>query len=112
VICDALAGRTERLVAVGGATGSSLPTRIRAGRTWQAGALLGYLQHLCRGRGDDGRHKLGLRMVEAMNGLFAHHAAGDYRATYVGYPVNYGPRTPGPYDWSVIRRILDGRRRS
>jgi nucleoside-diphosphate-sugar epimerase len=27
------------------------------------------------------------------------------------YPVNYGPRNPGPYDWAVVRRVLDGRRK-
>ncbi len=63
-----------------------------------------------RDAGADGANKLGLRMVEAMEAVFAHHAAGAYSATYVGYPLNYGPRTPGPYDWSVIRRVLDGRR--
>jgi nucleoside-diphosphate-sugar epimerase len=44
-------------------------------------------------------------MVQAMEALFEHHPD----ATYVGYPVGYGPRNPGPYDWTVIRRILDGR---
>jgi nucleoside-diphosphate-sugar epimerase len=62
-----------------------------------------------RDAGEDGRTKLGLRMVEAMEKLFDNHAAGAYSATYVSYPVNYGPRSPGPYDWSVIRRVLDGR---
>jgi nucleoside-diphosphate-sugar epimerase len=50
-------------------------------------------------------------MVQAMEALFEHHAAGAYSATYVGYPLNYGPRNPGAYDWSIVRRALDGRRR-
>ena len=111
VISDVLAGRTERLVAVGGATGIFAPDEDpRWGAHGKPVLFSDVSTTYVADAGEDGRHKLGLRMVEAMNGLFAHHAAGDYRATYVGYPVNYGPRTPGPYDWSVIRRILDGRR--
>ena len=64
-----------------------------------------------RDAGPDNRYKLGLRMVEAMRGLLDNHAAGAYSATYIAYPVNYGARTPGPYDWAVVRRLLDGRER-
>jgi nucleoside-diphosphate-sugar epimerase len=56
------------------------------------------------------QHKLRFRMVEAMNYLLEQHHAGAYSATYVGWPLNYGPRQPGPQDWVAIRRVLDGRR--
>jgi len=111
VIADVFAGRTERLVAVGGATGIFAPDEDpRWGATRKPVLFADTSTIYVDDAGPDGANKLGLRMVEAMSLLFEHHAAGDYSASYVGYPVNYGPRTPGPYDWSVIRRILDGRR--
>lgn len=38
-------------------------------------------------------------------------AAGAYRGSVVRYPAIYGPRNLVPWEWSVIRRVLDGRRR-
>ena len=112
VVSDVLAGRTGRLIAIGGATG------IYAGdddERWGGlgrPALFPETTPIYRDNpGPDGSEKIGLRMVQAMDTLFDHHARGDYAATYVMYPVNYGPRNPGPYDWAVVRRILDGRRR-
>ena len=94
VVADALAGRTGRLIAVGGATGIfAADEDPRWGAHGKPALFSDTSTNYVADAGEDGRHKLGLRMVEAMNGLFAHDAAGDYRATYVGYPVNYGPRT-------------------
>jgi nucleoside-diphosphate-sugar epimerase len=110
IVADVLAGRTERLIAVGGATGLFAPD---GDERWSASvrpALFADTSTVyVREAGPEGADKLGLRMVEAMQSVFDHHAAGSYSATYIGYPLNYGPRTPGPYDWSVIRRVLDGR---
>ncbi|MBQ0718752.1 MAG: NAD-dependent epimerase/dehydratase family protein [Gammaproteobacteria bacterium] len=36
--------------------------------------------------------------------------AGAFNASYFRYPAIYGPRQPNPMDWSVIKRVLDGRR--
>ncbi len=38
-------------------------------------------------------------------------AEGAYDATYLGYTSIYGPRQPAPFDWCVVRRLLDGRSR-
>ncbi len=38
------------------------------------------------------------------------HREGHYNATYFRYPLLYGPHAPGNSDWSMVRRILDGRR--
>ena len=107
VIAEVLRGRAERLIAVGGATGIFAPDEDpRWGATRKPALFADTSTVYVDDPGEDGAHKLGFRMVEAMHTLFEHHPG----ATYVGYPVNYGPRTPGPYDWSVIRRVLDGRR--
>lgn len=38
------------------------------------------------------------------------HREGHYNATYLRYPLVYGPNAPGNPDWSIVRRLLDGRR--
>ena len=38
------------------------------------------------------------------------HQQGHYAATILRYPWIYGPRQMMPRDWSIVRRILDGRR--
>jgi nucleoside-diphosphate-sugar epimerase len=111
IIAEVFKGRTERLVAVGGATGIYAPDGDeRWGATGKPALFADTSTVYVREPGEDGANKIGFRMVEAMNALFENHAGGAYSATYIGYPVNYGPRSPGPYDWSVIRRVLDGRR--
>ena len=110
VIADFFAGRTERLIAIGGATGIFAPEGDRRWGAMGKPALFPDTSEVfVADAGADGSNKLGLRMVEALNALLERHAAGAYSATYIGYPLGYGPRNPGPYDWSVIRRLLDGR---
>jgi nucleoside-diphosphate-sugar epimerase len=42
--------------------------------------------------------------------VFALAANGAFRATYFRYPIIYGPRNIIPWEWSVVRRIADGRK--
>jgi nucleoside-diphosphate-sugar epimerase len=53
--------------------------------------------------------KISFRMVEAEGTVMEGHQEGHYEATHFRYPRIYGPRQPIPLEWSVIRRILDGR---
>jgi nucleoside-diphosphate-sugar epimerase len=111
VIAEYFKGRTERLIAIGGATGIFAPEDDeRWGRTGRATLFSDRSETYVRDEGPNKIHKIGLRMVQAMETLFDNHALGAYTATYLAYPVNYGARTPGPYDWSIVRRVLDGRR--
>jgi nucleoside-diphosphate-sugar epimerase len=48
----------------------------------------------------------GFRMVATERAVFAAHPG----ATHFRYPNLYGPYQPVPREWSVVRRILDGRR--
>lgn len=41
--------------------------------------------------------------------VFALGEQGAFRATYLRYPTVYGPRNPHAWEWTVVRRVLDGR---
>lgn len=110
IIADFFKGRTERLIAIGGATGIFAPeSDERWGAAGRPVLFSDRSRNYVRDAGENGANKIGLRMVQAMEKLLDHHAAGAYSATYIAYPVNYGARTPGPYDWSIVRRVRDGR---
>jgi nucleoside-diphosphate-sugar epimerase len=49
----------------------------------------------------------GYRIVRTEEAVFAAHPG----AAHFRYPHLYGPYQPVPREWSVVRRILDGRRR-
>lgn len=55
-------------------------------------------------------NKISFRMVEAEWTVMEGHHEGYYQATHFRYPRIYGARQPVPLEWSIIRRILDGRR--
>jgi nucleoside-diphosphate-sugar epimerase len=107
VIAEVLQRRTERLIAIGGATARrAAPQDPRWGRVGRPYVLPEAREVLAT---DPATDKMAFRMVEALDALFAAHDAGCYSATYLAYPVNYGPRQPGPLEWSVMRRALDRR---
>jgi nucleoside-diphosphate-sugar epimerase len=110
IISEFFKGRTERLIAIGGATGIfAAEEDERWGATHRPALFSDSRDVYVRELAPDGSNKIGLRMVQAMETLLDNHVQGAYSATYLAYPVNYGARTPGPYDWSIVRRILDGR---
>jgi len=49
----------------------------------------------------------GYRIVVTERAVFAHHP----NAIHFRYPYVYGPYQLAPREWSVVRRVLDGRRR-
>jgi nucleoside-diphosphate-sugar epimerase len=91
---EILRGKTERLVTVGGATYQALESRAAAETDPKITGL-----------------KLYDKMNETEDVLMAGHKAGWYSLTHLRYPNIYGPRQLAPTDWSIIRRIRDGRRR-
>jgi nucleoside-diphosphate-sugar epimerase len=104
---EAARGRTNRLIGIGGMNPAPA-TDPRVGRLGQAINLRE--EHLVAEK-DLVNSKISARMTEARDALFAAHCEGHYDATYISFPANvYGPRAPGPREWCLIRRILDGRR--
>ena len=107
-IAEAMKGRTQRFIAIGGTPAykgwrkpalapEGLPTPVREDTTTLHDNpdldLYGYL------------------IVMTERTIMENHRAGHYQATIFRYPQIYGPWQPGPRDWSIVRRILDGRKR-
>ncbi|HUF99639.1 MAG TPA: hypothetical protein VMM60_16025, partial [Ilumatobacter sp.] len=108
-LADHFAGRTEHFIGVGSGgsiAGSDDPRWGGIGRP-----VVLFDEHRQITENDPARNKLGFRMGEALQNLMQHHEDGHYVATYIGYPILYGPRQPGAREWAIIRRALDGRRR-
>lgn len=105
-ICDVFAGRTARLIAVGGARAPL------ASSTDPAWGPLGppaspRVDEEVLARAPD--RPFSVKVAQAQRRLFRGHESEEFQATYVAYPAVYGPRQSRPQDWSVIRRVLDGR---
>lgn len=91
---DVLSGRTERLITVGGTIYNQQYSRPATEDTPR-----------------DLDHKIYKKIVETEQVLIDAHDRGVFNLTHLRYPNLYGPRQLAPREWSVIRRIRDGRRR-
>lgn len=94
ILVEVLKGVTERLITIGGA--------VYAKTEWSRPADEGAARAL--------DHKLVRRIVETEQRLLQAHEEGDYTLTHLRYPNLYGPRQLAPREWSIVRRLLDGRR--
>ncbi|MFI6348604.1 NAD-dependent epimerase/dehydratase family protein [Streptomyces sp. NPDC050560] len=93
LLLDPLADRTGRLITIGGTVYRRTELSRAADET--APRDLG--------------HKLVARVQETEEAILARHADGTFNVTHLRYPNLYGPRQLAPREWSVVRRILDGR---
>jgi nucleoside-diphosphate-sugar epimerase len=103
-VVEALRGRVGRLVAISG-----LPVF----RGWLAGPGEPGIPVPIREddpKESDPAHKHGYRVHQGEQTVMAAHEAGDFDATIVRYTMVYGPHTYIPFEWFLVRRILDGRR--
>lgn len=94
ILVDLLAGHTGRLITIGGT--------VYRRQQWSAPATELADRELS--------HKLVKRVQQTEEAILARHADGTFRLTHLRYPNLYGPRQLAPREWSVVRRILDGRR--
>jgi nucleoside-diphosphate-sugar epimerase len=97
-----LAGQTGHFLAVGGCAayrGFTDPADV-----WPVGQLSPVPETApLSGEGD---HPFGSKIVAAEQALFEQHPG----ATLFRYPYVYGPRQIAPREWSLVRRVRDGRR--
>ena len=104
LIAEVMAGRCERLIAIGG-KGGNMPD-----------SLLPFPEG--RGFPRDETHprfeqreqsRVGWAVAQTERDVFARHEAGDFQATVLRYTDLYGPRVPRQWLWPLVRRVLDGR---
>ncbi|MBV6756690.1 NAD-dependent epimerase/dehydratase family protein [Rhodococcus opacus] len=55
------------------------------------------------------RNTLVQKIVETETAILEAHRRGDFNLTHMRYPNVWGPRQLAPREWSVVRRVLDGR---
>lgn len=97
------AGRTGKLVAVGGVPtylGFAVPDLL-----WPPGLPVPVREDAPRSGLQENAKTA--KMVASEDLVFEHHPD----ATLFRYPLIYGPNQINPREWLVVRRILDGRRR-
>jgi nucleoside-diphosphate-sugar epimerase len=102
-LAEALVGRCDRFVSVGGVPvyqgffsvpGVTLPIPVTE-------------EHpVVRDDGGDPALRFSRRLADAEDAVFAHHPGG----TVLRFSTVYGPHNPRPAEWSIVRRVRDGRR--
>lgn len=110
-IADYFANRCERFIAVGGipvyrglmepATNHPFGLKVP---TVETDALMSEAS-------ESRASKFGNLIYQTEKHVLDMGKSGAFSSTYFRYPAIYGPRQPNPMDWSVIKRVLDGRTR-
>jgi nucleoside-diphosphate-sugar epimerase len=94
LLVELLVGHTDRLITIGGT--------VYRRQQWSQVADETAERELS--------HKLVQRVQQTEDAILAKHSAGMFNLTHLRYPNLYGPRQLAPREWSIVRRILDGRR--
>ncbi len=106
IIAELMKGKTARFIGAGG-------SRVYAQRSDPRWGPLGQPVQLPEDspRCDDpAGPKFNYLMWVTEEAVMQAHHEGHYNATYFRYPLLYGPHAPGNSDWSIVRRVLDGRK--
>lgn len=120
-VVDVLAHRTERLVAVSGlpyyrrsrkAIGFRADAEAIHQRSWLPPGQMGVPLPLreCDPRVEDPADRYGHLVVRSEDAVMEAHARGAFAASIVRYTMVYGPHSYIPFEWFLVRRVLDGRR--
>ncbi len=100
--CRVMKGRTGRFFSVGG--GPAYRGYMNAGALWPRGMRVPVAEDdpKTRSEAEDGK---GYRVLRSENVVFDTHPD----ATHFRYPYIYGKYQIVPREWSIVRRIIDGR---
>jgi nucleoside-diphosphate-sugar epimerase len=93
LLVDILADRTDRMITIGGT--------VYERQKWSRPATEAASRDLS--------HKLVARVQETEEAVMARHSE-KLNLTHLRYPNLYGPRQLAPREWSIVRRLRDGRR--
>jgi nucleoside-diphosphate-sugar epimerase len=108
VIADTFSGRCGQLVVVGGCL---VYRGFLAGPTPRpSGVPLNANEDAPKADEDTVAPTFSALVLEAERAVLAQRDLGAYKASILRYPRIYGPRNVVPWEWSVVKRILDGRR--
>jgi nucleoside-diphosphate-sugar epimerase len=107
IIAEILKGKTERFI---GAGGSSVYAAHDDPRWGPLGPPTMLPEDGPR-REDPAGPKFNHLMWVTEETVMRAHREGHYSATYFRYPLLYGANAPANPDWSIVRRVLDGRKR-
>jgi nucleoside-diphosphate-sugar epimerase len=106
IIAELIKGKTGRFIGVGGSA-------VYARRDDPRWGPLGQPQQIREDspRCDDASApKFNHLMWVTEEAVMRAHREGCYNATYFRYPLLYGPHAPANPDWSIVRRVLEGRK--
>lgn len=109
VIAEALAGRCSQFIGIGGMpvyAGFVEPERQRP-----YGGPVGAREDSPLASEVASPSSIATALELAERGVLDRSAAGVYAGTIVRYPQIYGPRNVMPWEWSVLRHVVGGRRR-
>ncbi|MCX6000884.1 MAG: NAD-dependent epimerase/dehydratase family protein, partial [Chloroflexi bacterium] len=112
ITAEAVKGHTPRLISVGGAVaiykGWMRITERHPQQWFEVSPVPIQEDHpLATAPGVDNFNQ---RARESEQVVMQAHRDGIYSATHFRYPTVYGPRNVSPQEWSIIRRIRDGRK--
>jgi nucleoside-diphosphate-sugar epimerase len=99
-VAELTAGRVERFVSVGGVPAIRGWMNPWLGVPVPAGESAPTVD-------DPAEDEKGYRVARTEEVVLSHHPG----ATHLRYPYAYGPYQLVPREWSIVRRVLDGRRR-
>ena len=105
-LAEVIAGRCERFISVGGAPG--VRGQMEPGKVTPFG-LKGVLSEDDPTVGDEGESRAGYKIALTERIILDLHGRGRFAATHLRYPQIYGPRQITPREWSVVKRVRDGR---
>jgi nucleoside-diphosphate-sugar epimerase len=111
LLVEALRGRTPRLVSVGGFPVMKGWMAVADPRHMVSDGPVPIPGSEEEPYEEPGRDPFVDRMIETERAVLAGHAAGDFVATHFRYPYVYGPHAVYPWEWQIVKRALDGRRR-
>jgi hypothetical protein len=110
LIADHLAGRTDRLITIGGWPVLKGWFHIQDENWGEHDGPVQILAPEEHPREDPGVDRFVDRMSELEELILRRHAEGAYVATHFRYPSVYGPHGIAGFEWRIIKRILDRRK--
>jgi nucleoside-diphosphate-sugar epimerase len=108
-IAEVFAGRCGQLISIGGVP--AYRGCIQAATVKPYGMAINAREDGPLADGTEPIPKFAKLIRGAERAVLDRAAAGAYRGTVIRYPAIYGPRNLVPWEWSVMRRVMDGRTR-